>query len=137
MQHLSAAEVQARYGWVPPNGLQFALKPHDRILTPDFMARLRARVETDLGGRSIAGAVQTIYTDRPEDGGVLEYRPQLQPGETGANGDTLGAPTYLPFTKLVMSLGNQRVLAKNGTKNKQTRLSSDAGNNFQCLSSPC
>ncbi len=58
--------MQERYGFVPPSGLAFGEKPHDRLLVPDFMARLSERVQTSLSGTVVDGALATVYTDNPE-----------------------------------------------------------------------
>jgi hypothetical protein len=105
---LTAEAVRERYGFVPPNGVAFAEKPHDRLLTPNFMRLLADRVSNQLGGRAISGTVTTIYTDRPEDGGFVEYQTNNDAGQTPTT-------AHVPFSKLVLSLGNQRVLAKNDT----------------------
>ncbi len=94
---LSSGEFESRYGFVPPEGIAFGEKTHDAVLSPDFMELLANRIET-LGGKVINGTLQTIYTCCPNEGGVVEYQ------------TFDGKKHYVPFSNLVLSLGNQRIL---------------------------
>lgn len=97
---LSKEEIILRYGFVPPNGIAFAEKPQDKVLSSNFAQLLADRVDR-LGGKVIKGTLTTIYVDNPQDGGVVLY-----------NED--GKDRYLPFSRLVVSLENQQILAREG-----------------------
>lgn len=96
---LSKEEMIQRYGFAP-TGLQYAEKTHDRVLSPNFMQILTGRIQK-LGGTVINGTLINIYTDDNTSGGIAEYRQ--------SNGET----TFIPFSRLIMSLGSQPVLDKN------------------------
>ena len=98
---LTEEQMQARYGFVPPNGIAFAEKPHDKVLSPNFMQMLADRVDR-LGGKTISGTLATIYVDNPFIGGVAHYKTPE------------GNNRYVPFSRLVLSLGNQRIIDRNG-----------------------
>lgn len=96
---LSKEEMQERYGFVPPEGIAFAEKTHDAVFSPDFMKLIAGRIKA-LGGKTINGCLTTVYTDNFEEGGIVEY----------ACGGK--CKHYVPFSKLVLSLGTQRILGK-------------------------
>jgi hypothetical protein len=102
LRYLTREEVRTRFGFVPSNGKAFAMKPHDRILTPDFIPLLAQHV-IDNNGKVINGYVTDVFTDDPTVGGVVCV----------TRNDTKETQ-HLPFSKLVLSLGNQRVLGKTG-----------------------
>lgn len=98
---LSESDLLKAFGYLP-EGEAFHRKEHDRILSPHFWTLLTDRI-SQRGGEVINGVVTAIYTDDPEQGGILEYRIK------GVNG-----LHYLQFDKLVMSLGAQQVLGVDG-----------------------
>lgn len=98
---LSADEMQARYGFVPPGAVAFTEKTHDMILSPNWMELIAHRIQT-LGGKVIDGTLKTIYVDNLDEGGFVKY---ITPD---------GEKNYLPFSELVLSLGNQRIMGKDG-----------------------
>jgi hypothetical protein len=97
---LCGPEMEVRYGFTP-KGIAFARKPHDAVLSPNFMKLLAQRVE-DLGGKVINGTLKTIYADDIEHGGIIEYATPLKKNN------------YMSFSHLVVSLGNQRILGHDG-----------------------
>lgn len=94
---LSAEELKKEFGYIP-QGETFGKKVHDRSLSPHFISLLCHRVEKQ-GGQVITGHVTAVYTDDPEQGGIVEY--QVNQDEQ---------KHYMRFKKLVMSLGTQQVL---------------------------
>lgn len=93
---LSQFEVTSTFGYTP-HGVAFGNKTHDRTLSPNFLALLSNRIREN-GGRVIEARATTIYTDNPDEGGILEYRTNID-----------GEKHYIRFEKLVMSLGTQQV----------------------------
>ena len=93
-------DMFSRYGFVP-EGVCFAEKSHDAALSPNFMKLIAKRLET-LGGKVINGTLTTIYVDNPEEGGVIQYKTPS------------GKKEYIWFSDLVLSLGSQRILEKDG-----------------------
>ncbi len=98
---LSREEMQERYGFVPPNGIAFGEKTHDRILSPNYVEVLAERIEK-LGGEVIDGTLTTIYVDGPQQAGFAKFKTPH------------GEERILPFSDLVLSLGNQQILGYNG-----------------------
>lgn len=96
---LSKEEMQSRYGFVPPEAIAFAEKTHDAFLSPNFMELIAARIQT-LGGKAINGTLKTIYVDNPDQAGIIKYK------------TCDGKKNYVPFSHLVLSLGNQRIIGK-------------------------
>lgn len=96
LRFLSRMDMFSRYGFMP-DGVLFAEKSHDAALSPNFMKLIAKRLET-LGGKVINGTLSTIYIDNPEEGGVIQYKTPS------------GKKKYIPFSDLVLSLGNQRIL---------------------------
>jgi hypothetical protein len=101
LRMLSSDEMQERYGFVPPGGIAFGEKVHDRILSTNVMSLLAQRVQ-DQGGEVINGVLTAIYTDLPEKGGIVRL--------TTPDGNS----RCIPFSKLVLSLGSQRILNQVG-----------------------
>jgi hypothetical protein len=99
---LSENDIQNRYGFLL-KGFLFAEKTHDKYLNPNFMQLLADRLAAKKC-EVVNGVISNIYSDSPEAGGVLEY--------TVNGGD--GSPVFVPFKKLVLSLGAQRVLDGQG-----------------------
>lgn len=97
---ISADEIKKRHGFVP-KGIAFGEKTHDRTLATNFMQLLKERIKA-LGGNVINGTLTAIFTDKPEEGGVVEYT-------TGT-----GEVHFIPFSKLVLSLGSQRIFGTDG-----------------------
>ncbi|HVT61871.1 MAG TPA: FAD-dependent oxidoreductase [Legionellaceae bacterium] len=93
---LSKAEMKERYGFVP-NGQLYGEKTHDRVLSPNCMTVLKNYIKQH-GGKVINGTLTTVYTDHQTPGGVAEY--QTPEGQT----------VFIPFTRLIMSLGSQPIL---------------------------
>jgi len=95
---LSKEEMKKLYGFVPP-GIEYAKKPHDRVLSPHFMELVAERIKK-LGGSVINGTLTTIYVDNPEEGGIVKYKTPN------------GTKHFVPFSHLVLSLGNQRIVGQ-------------------------
>ncbi|CAF3759956.1 unnamed protein product [Rotaria sp. Silwood1] len=96
---LSKEEMLQRYGFIP-NGLMFGEKQHDRVIFSNFMKMLSDFIQNQ-GGKFINGTLTTIYVDDQQSGGVAEY-------------DTPdGQKHHLPFSRLILSLGNQPIISKN------------------------
>lgn len=91
---LSKEEMLKRYGFVL-EGLAYAEKPHDTVLSPKYRKLLSSYIQQK-GGKIINGTLTTIYTDGVNEGGVAEYQKD-------------GQKTFLPCKKIVMSLGNQQI----------------------------
>ena len=98
LRFLSKSEIQSRYGFVP-QGIAFAEKEHDAVLSPNFKNLIAKRLEM-LGGKIINGSLTTIYVDNPGEEGIIEY--------TTPNGKR----EYAPFSRLVLSLGTQRIFGQ-------------------------
>lgn len=77
----------------------FGEKTHDKYLNPNFMQLLAERLR-EKRCEVVNGVISRVFTDSPEEGGILEYT------VNGGNGERV----YVPFKKLVLSLGAQRVL---------------------------
>lgn len=96
MEVLLEQDIIKRFGYLP-KGVFFGEKTHDRVLSPLFLSLLSKRI-VERGGQVIDAKVKTIYTDDPDKGGFVAY-------------ELLGGNThYVPFKKLVMSLGTQSIL---------------------------
>ncbi|CAF3166031.1 unnamed protein product [Rotaria sp. Silwood2] len=96
---LSKEEMLQRYGFIP-NGLMYGEKQHDRVMFSNFMKILINYIRNQ-GGKFIDGTLTTIYVDDQQSGGIAEY-------------DTPdGQKHYLPFSRLILSLGNQPIIGKN------------------------
>ncbi len=93
---LTSEEVQSRYGFLP-EGILFAEKTHDRVLNPNFMQILAKRIESR-GGVAAKGVVTHLYSDSKSKEGVIRY---TMPS---------GEERYVRFSKLILSLGNQRFI---------------------------
>ncbi len=97
---LCPEEMSERFGFVP-TGVVIGEKTHDRVLNPNFMQLLAQRVN-DLGGQTLSGTLTTIYTDGPEQPGYAQFT------------DPEGTKKIVPFSDLVVSLGNQPILGYDG-----------------------
>lgn len=95
----SKENMISRFGFVPRCRM-IGEKTHDRILSPNFMSILSNRIVSQKKGSVVNGAVLTVYTDNPNEGGIVEYT---------NNGLDSGASSFIGFDRLVMSLGNQRI----------------------------
>jgi hypothetical protein len=96
---ISNEDMMNRYGFLP-NGLIYGEKLHDRVISPNFMKLLNNYIQQH-GGKVINGTLTTIYVDNQETGGIAEY--QIEGGQKH----------LLPFSRLILSLGNQPILKKN------------------------
>ncbi|CAF0875602.1 unnamed protein product [Rotaria sordida] len=96
---LSKEEMLQRYGFVP-NGLMFGEKQHDRVIFSNFMKILKDSIQNQ-GGKFIDGTLTTIYVDDQQSGGIAEYNTPD------------GQKHHLPFSRLILSLGNQPILSTN------------------------
>ncbi len=92
---LSTQEMLQRYGYTP-NGLLFAEKTHDRILSPNFMKLSKAYIERN-SGTVINGTLVSIYVDGQNNSGIAEY--YLADGQK----------KFLTFSSATLSLGNQMI----------------------------
>lgn len=90
---LSHEEIAKR--GLPFKGLAFGEKPHDRVLSPAYK-RLLTNYIKENGGKVINGALQTVYTDGQQAGGMVKYQAE-------------GREQKLRFEQLFMSLGNQEI----------------------------
>jgi hypothetical protein len=93
---LSKKDMQRRFGFAP-NGLMYAEKPHDRVLSPKFMELLSDHIQKQ-GGKVINGTLTTVYADDQNAGGVAEYRTMS------------GQRNFIPYSRLILSLGSQPIL---------------------------
>jgi hypothetical protein len=98
---LEKEDMKKRYGFVP-QGLLFAEKTHDQVLSPDFMSKTIEYIAKN-GGTTINGVLIAVYVDREQKNGVIEYN--------AANGQR----RFLSFSKLVMSLGRQPIIEQNNS----------------------
>ena len=96
---ISKEEMIKRYGFLP-NGLMFGEKTHDKVLTPNFMKLLSKYIKKN-GGQTVDGTLTTIYVDREQKGGIVEYQTRD------------GQKQVVPFSRLIMSLGCQPILKQN------------------------
>lgn len=96
---LSKDEIFKRYGFLPI-GLLYGEKVHDRVLSTNFK-KLSYNYIKKHGGKVINGTLTTVYTDDQNTGGIAEYQTPD------------GQKTFLPFSRLIMSLGSQPILNKN------------------------
>ena len=101
LQFFTREEMQTRYGFVP-QGLMFAEKTHDRVMSPEANKFLTQHI-TKLGAKVVDGTLTTIYKDDDHDNGMAEY--------TTRDGDT----KYFYFKRVILSPGNQPII---GTNNK-------------------
>ena len=92
---LSSKDLEERFGF-SFQGLAYADKTHDRILSPCYKALLSDHIEQQ-GGTIIDGTLQTVYSDGQQPGGIAHYRTPD------------GQDHYLAFGQLLMSLGNQAI----------------------------
>lgn len=97
LNYLSPEVMKKRYGKVPP-GETFAEKPHDGFLVTNVWQLIAERIHK-LGGKVINGTLTNIYIDHPEKGGVVRFA-------------TREGEKFMPFSKLVLSLGPQRIIGK-------------------------
>lgn len=95
---LSRDEMVHRYNFIPQDGRTFGEKTHDKVLVPTFMKLVAERIR-GLGGCTFNGVLTTIYTDNPDEGGIVKVRSSES-----------GKDWYLPFSLLVLSLGGQQIL---------------------------
>ncbi|CAF3626750.1 unnamed protein product [Rotaria socialis] len=96
---LSKEEMLRRYGFLP-KGLMYGEKLHDRVLFSNFTKILNNSIRNQ-GGQVIDGTLTTIYVDDQQTGGIAEYK------------TADGQINHLPFSKLIVSLGNQPIINKN------------------------
>lgn len=96
---ISNNEMMKRFGFLP-KGLMYGEKIHDKVLAPNFMKILSKYIKKN-GGQVIDGTLTTVYVDHEQKGGIVEY--QTRNGEK----------QFLPFSRLIMSLGCQPILKQN------------------------
>jgi len=99
---LSKEEIIQRYGFLP-NGLLFAEKTHDRVLSANFM-KLSQDFIRKHGGQVLDGTLTTIYTDEQQSSAIAQY--QTQDGQT----------KFIQFSRLIMSLGSQPIHKENNKR---------------------
>lgn len=92
---LTRDDLIKRFGF-SLEGLAFAEKPHDKVLSPAYKQILGDYIKRE-GGAVINGTLITVYTDEQNSGGIAKYRTPN------------GQEHYLPFGQLTMSLGNQKI----------------------------
>jgi hypothetical protein len=96
---LSEEEMIKRYGFAP-KGLMYGEKKHDRVLSPQFMEILTQYIQKN-GGKVIKATLTTVYADNEQTGGIAEYR------------TTDGQKNFIPFSRLILSLGTQLIVNAN------------------------
>jgi len=101
---LPDSEFKARYGFTSPYAACIVDKTHDKVLQPHFMRAITSYLASK-GSSIIDGRVTAVYTDDPAQGGLVEYVPTQ--GVTHAG--VAAKRVLVPFSRLVMSLGAQRV----------------------------
>lgn len=101
MEFESPEEFCAEYGFTPQVEL-IGKKTHDRIISADYESLIGTHLERN-GGSVIDGTLLTVYSDETSTGGMIEYR------KKGS-----AASEFLPFSKLLLSLGSQPILDSSG-----------------------
>ncbi len=96
LNFLTRDDIIKRFGF-PLEGIAFAEKPHDRILSPNHRPLLTGLITQKEGNKVIDATLKVIYCDGKEPGGVAEY--QTPDGKTH----------YLAFSKSTLSLGDQMI----------------------------
>jgi len=96
LHFLSREDIIKRYGFAL-EGIAFAEKPHDKVLSPAYKKILSDHIRAQ-SGTVINGTLVEVFTDGKNAGGFAKYR----------NAD--GHEYYLSFGHLIMSLGNQEIL---------------------------
>lgn len=103
LREVSEVEFRRRFGfsssYMYPNGMVME-KTHDKLLQPHFMQAVMDYL-AQKGSTIIDGRVTAVYTDDPEKGGYVEYTPYSSSASENS--------VLVPFTRLIMSLGAQRV----------------------------
>lgn len=99
MQKLTPYHVDVKYGYEPKSMSLAVEKNYVRYIHPNFMQRV-ADFMKSRGNTVVDGVVTAVYTDCPELGGVVAYTSNSSSAET----------IYVPYSKLVMSLGTQHVV---------------------------
>jgi hypothetical protein len=101
MVFMTSEEFCKSHGFTPQAEL-VGKKTHDRVISADYESLIGAHLEHN-GGSVIDGALLTVYSDEKSNGGIIEYR---------KNGSTTSE--FLPFSKLLLSLGSQPILDSRG-----------------------
>ena len=99
---LDPSITKRRFGLPFENALMIGEKCHDMIINPNFMMILSSYLQNK-GNKVIDGVLVDIYTDDPSRGGYVKV-------VANKEGETL----LIPFDRLVLSLGTQKVTDKNG-----------------------
>lgn len=105
MQKLTQYHVDIKYGYEPKNMSLAVEKLYVRIMHPNFIQRVSEYIASR-GNTVIDGVVTAVYTDSPEGEGFVEYT--LNSGKGGDEDKVL-----VPYSKLVLSLGNEDILDEN------------------------
>ena len=104
MQKLTQYHVDIKYGYEPKNMSLAVEKLYVRIMHPNFIKRVSEHIGSR-GNSVIDGVVTAVYTDSPEGEGFVEYT--LNSGKADEN------KVLVPYSKLVLSLGNEDILDEN------------------------
>ena len=105
LQKLTQFHVDIKYGYEPQD-MAFAVeKSYPRIIHPNFMQMVAKRLENN-GNIVINGVVSAVYTDTPNGGGFVEFT------TNSTDGGEAMTKTIIPYSKLVLSLGNQDIVGE-------------------------
>jgi len=99
-EYLLPLSMKERFGFYPPNVILMGEKTHDKIINPNFMTLLSSFLQSK-GNTVLDGVLTEIYTDNPSKGGYVKI-------------DINQGSKLVPFNRLVLSLGSQRLTDKNG-----------------------
>jgi hypothetical protein len=104
LQKMTQFHVDIKYGYEPRH-MAFAVeKSYPRIINPNFMQMVAKRLE-GAGNTVIDGVVSAVYTDSPSGEGFVEVTANAADG-------AVGKKTIIPYSKLVLSLGNQDIVGE-------------------------
>lgn len=96
LNELTSEDMTKRFGFSPSGALMIGEKMHDKTINPNFMMLLSDYLKKS-GNTVIDGVLTTVYSDNPDEGGLVEFTVD-------------GEPKTLPFSRLVLSLGSQRLV---------------------------
>jgi hypothetical protein len=99
---LTPEDMKSRFGFSAPNALLLSEKVHDKTINPNFMRVLADYLRQQKGNEVVDGVLRNVYTDDPTQGGYAEIAPNDGSGTR-----------FVPFSRLVMSLGAQRITDSN------------------------
>lgn len=105
MQKMTQYHVDIKYGYEPKNMSLAVEKGYVRYIHPNFQQRVADYMQSR-GSTVVDGVVTAVYTDDPKGQGFVEY--------TLNGNDTTRNKILVPFSKLILSVGNQDILDQGG-----------------------